>query len=132
MSQNSNGWSQFFYSKIFLFIILVGIFFVGFAFLRSYYQDYQVKQEIERLKSEADTLESKKIETLEILKYVQSSDFAEQKARMEFNMSKPGEQVAIVKSGGSGEIGNGQVDNIVVESSNVSNFIKWWNFFTAY
>lgn len=91
-----------------------------------------MKQEIERLKSEADTLESKKIETLEILKYVQSSDFAEQKARMEFNMSKPGEQVAIVKSGGSGEIGNGQVDNIVVESSNVSNFIKWWNFFTAY
>lgn len=132
MSQRNSGWSQFFYSKIFLFLILAGIFFVGFAFLRSYYQDYQIKQEIEHLRLEAGNLETKKIETLEILKFVQSPDFTEKKARMEFNMIKPGEQVAIIKSDGVSVNNSGQVDNKVVESSNVSNIIKWWSFFTAY
>ena len=131
MSQQSSAWSLFFYSKIFLLLILAGILFTGFAFLRSYYQDYQVKQEIDRLKYEAENLEAKKLESLEVLKYVQSPDFAEQKARMEFNLVKPGEQVAIVKSA-SGELNaSGQVDNKMVESSDVSNIIKWWRFFTG-
>jgi len=131
MSQRSSAWSLFFYSKIFLLLILAGILFTGFAFLRSYYQDYQVKQEIDRLKYEAENLEAKKLESLEVLKYVQSPDFAEQKARMEFNLVKPGEQVAIVKSA-SGELNaSGQVDNKMVESSDVSNIIKWWRFFTG-
>jgi len=131
MAQQSSAWSLFFYSKIFLLIILAGIVFTGFAFLRSYYQDYQVKQEIDRLKYEADNLEAKKLETLEVLKYVQSPDFAEQKARMEFNLVKPGEQVAIVKNAEAGVNTSGQVDNKMVESSDVSNIIKWWRFFTG-
>jgi hypothetical protein len=62
---------------------------------------------------------------------VQSPDFAEQKARMEFNLVKPGEQVAIVKSATEGLNTSGQVDNKMVESSDVSNIIKWWRFFTG-
>ncbi len=131
MSKRNSGWSQFFYSKFFLFILLAGIFFVGFAFIRSYYQDYQIEQEIGRLKLEAGNLETKKIETLEILKFVQSSDFAEKKARMEFNMVKPGEQVAIISGSGDSLADSRQENDKMVESTSISNIIKWWNFFTA-
>lgn len=130
MTQKENGWSQFFYSRLFIFVVLAGIFFVSFAFLRSFYQDYQVRQEIERLKYEASALEAKKLETLEILKYVQSPDFAEEHARKEFNLVKPGEQVAIVKSEGGLSLVSGQENNKMIESDRVSNIIKWWNFFT--
>ena len=131
MNQKENKWSKFFYSKWFIVFVVAAILFAGFTYLRSYFQDYQIRQQIEQLKSEAASLEAKKIQTLEILKYVKSPEFVEEKARLEFNMAKPGEQTAvIVKNGASTSYDNGQKEGAVVESNRFSNLIKWWNLFT--
>lgn len=132
MNQKENWWSKFFYSKWFIVFVCAAIIFVGFTYLRSYFQDYQIRQQIDQLKSEAASLESKRIQTLEILKYVKTPEFVEEKARMEFNMMKPGEQAAvIVKNSTSSQFVDRQVEKKVVESKSFSNLIKWWKLFTA-
>jgi cell division protein FtsB len=131
MNQKENKWSKFFYSKWFIIFVLAAILFACFTYARSYFQDYQIRQQIEQLKSEAAALESKKIQTMEIMKYVKSPEFVEEKARMEFNMIKPGEQTAVIlKSNTATSFGNGQREATVVESNRFSNLIKWWNLFT--
>ena len=130
MDNNETTWKGFFYSKWFVLIVIVGICFIGFAFFKSFYQDYQVRQEIERLKDEASRLEAKKIESLELLKYVQSNDFVESKARTDFNLIKPGEQVAVIMGENSAQSPSGQEAVGVVEYGRLTNPLKWWHFFT--
>lgn len=132
MSGQEGKLKNFFWSKWFLLIIFTAIIFVALACVRSYFQDYQVRQEVARLQKEASDLESKKFATMEILKYVESDDFVEDKARTDFNLQKAGEQVAIIKKAGIiGQNDSGQVDNKVVELERISNPLKWWNFFTG-
>ena len=98
-----------------------------FGYARAYYQDYLVMQEIRHLQDQAKNLEVKKMELLEVLKYVKSDSFAEEKARMELNMVKPGEAVLVVPK--TAEIGNGQEKNNMIGLSNISNYKKWWKYF---
>ena len=90
------SWKHFFYSNLFLGLVVVFLAFVSINLLRLQYQNRQVDREIERLQSDVKRLETKKIETLEALKFVESSSFIEEKARLQFNVVKPGESVAIV------------------------------------
>ncbi|PIT88016.1 MAG: hypothetical protein COU29_04395 [Candidatus Magasanikbacteria bacterium CG10_big_fil_rev_8_21_14_0_10_36_32] len=129
MASEKSQWAKFFYSKWFFIIIIILIILVIFAFLRSYYQDYQVRQEIQYLKDEAERLEAKKIQSLEILKYVQSKNFVEDKARTDFNMAKLGEQEAIITSPQQAVEKDGQAENKVLEWKGISNPIKWWKLF---
>ncbi|MDD2757804.1 MAG: septum formation initiator family protein [Patescibacteria group bacterium] len=124
-----HGWKNFFYSRWFLIGVVVATVLVGFAFVKAYYQDYQVRQEIERLQYDASQLEAKKIESMEILKYVQSRDYVEAKARTDFNLAKPGEQVAVI-TGATGAATGGQVKKKVIELEHISNPVKWWRLFT--
>lgn len=120
-----------FYSRWFLiggsvvFVLLI----IGFG--RAWVSQHQIRQEIDRLQSETARLETKRLETLEALHYTQSSTFIEQKARTELNLVKPGEQVAVVatteKSGA--QAGAGQPDSGVVQSADISNLYKWWQYF---
>ncbi|MDO8509786.1 MAG: septum formation initiator family protein [bacterium] len=129
MGENFKGnqWRKFIGSRWFLLLLLTTSILVSFAYGRAYYQDYQVRQEIEQLKDEVKRVESKKIETIEMLKYVKSSAFIEEKARTELNLLKPGEKVAIIvgetKKSTSLET-KSEIDNI-----KISNPLKWWHFF---
>ncbi|HNU96070.1 MAG TPA: septum formation initiator family protein [Candidatus Magasanikbacteria bacterium] len=126
MQNEGKKFKKVFYSYWFLFVML-GIFtVVSVAFTRSFYQDYQVKKEIERLKKEFSVLETKKLRSLELLSYFQSDEFLEKRARLEMNLSKPGEQVAVIK--GLNEETDGQTENNVIKS-NLPNYKKWWNYF---
>lgn len=130
-AKEDNKWSAFFVSRWFLAIIFLVLCFTGFAILRSYFQEHQIREEINRLKSEAGELESKKIETLEILKYVKSPEFIEEKARTEFNMQKEGERLVVIKDLGEAPSSSGLVNDKMIESNIFSNPIKWWNLFTG-
>ncbi len=129
MPAEKSQWTKFFYSRWFFVTIIVLVILIVLAFLRSYYQDYQVQQEIQYLKDEAERLEAKKIQSLEVLKYVQSPNFVEDKARTDFNMAKPGEQEVIVTSPQEEAENDRQVENKVVEWKGISNPIKWWKLF---
>ena len=131
MSEQGGKFIRFFHSRWFIILVCILIAFSTFVFIRSYMQDRGVRDEIDRLKSEAASLEVKKFETMELLKYVKSPEFAEEKARTELNMIKPGEKTVIVKTGISASESSGQVDNKVIESNGISNPFKWWRLFTS-
>ncbi|MFH1286838.1 MAG: septum formation initiator family protein [Candidatus Magasanikbacteria bacterium] len=119
---------KFYKTKVFLLVVFLGAIFVAISYIRGYYQDYKIKQEIKYLKEEVRTLESKKIESLAILEYVMSDTFIEEKARTELNLKKPGEHVAFISSDG---------DNVSRVDSNfyqekkedLNNPTKWWYYF---
>ncbi len=113
-------------SRWFLVIALVIAIFFGFIFARAYYQDYKVRQQIDALKEEVKSLETKKIESMEILKYVTSDNFVEDKARTELNMKEPGENVIILDNVNS----KNKIEIIAEEdNNNLNNPIKWWYYF---
>jgi len=90
--------SQFLHTKQAVYVLLAIFVFFGFNVSRAYYQNYQVRQEIKDLELQVKNLETKKLESLEILKFVSSDAYVEEKARTELNMKKPGEKVLILNT----------------------------------
>lgn len=125
---SENNFKRFFLSRWFLLGGIVVALFIAFVYARAYYQDYQVRREIQNLQDEVKRLKTKKLEMLELLRYVKSTDFVEEKARTELNLAKPGEHVAIFGSD-TPELSGGQVEERVVELDKTLNYIKWWRFF---
>lgn len=124
----NNNWKQIFYSRWFLLVLFALSILLIFSYIRAYYQEYKVRTEINGLREELDSLQSKKIKTMEVLKYVQSQAFVEEKARTELNLLKPGEKMAVIPSGSvKNSIGQPEAD--LVKWSNVKNPIKWLKFF---
>lgn len=119
--------NRFLTSKFFLGMLVVVVLFVSFGYLRAYYQDYKIKEEISALEAEMDRLKTKKLESVDILNYVSSRDYVEEKARTELNMKKPGERVLVIERDE-----NQYKDNKDEEENNVlviSNPQKWFNYF---
>ena len=123
-----SGWKNFFSSRLFMLVSSIIAIIAVFGYGRAYYQDYLVTQEIQNLQDQAKKLEVKKLELLEVLKYVKSDSFAEEKARTELNMVKPGEQVLVAPKTAGAD--NRQENNGMVGWSNISNYKKWWQYFT--
>lgn len=119
---------RFFNSSLFLFSAIIVATLVIFSFCRTYYQEYQTKQEMARLQEDIDGLKVKKLELLEKLKYVQSQAFIERAARSELNMSKAGEKVLVFASSNTADNIGQPLDNVVV-SKDEPNYLKWWRYF---
>lgn len=121
-------WKHIFSSRWFMLMGLILLLLLSIAYVRAYYQNYQVAQEIKRLENEAVRLQAKKIETLDTLKYVQSPTYVEAKARTELNLVKNGEHVAVISGSGS-NVASRQENKEMVISNNLSNPRLWWNYF---
>ncbi len=129
-AQQTSSVKRFFVSRLFLFIAIPLVLLIAIGYVRSYYSGYKINQEIAALESEIKSLESKKIESMEILKYVMSDDFVEEKARTELNMKKPGEQVLIVKNQLEYDDNRMSQKEKSTARQRISNPLKWWYYFT--
>lgn len=119
---------KFFNSRAFLGVVFVAGVLVLVGYGRAYYRDYKIRREIGSLQQEVRRLEKKKLETLSILNYVSSPDFVEEKARLELNMRKPGEQVLVIPEVSvSTTVSNEQVEELGKKYLN--NPAKWWYYF---
>ncbi len=110
---------------VFLFFLVI-IVFVGF--IRAYYQNYIIKQEISNLRQEILNLEHKKFASLKMLEYVNSDEFVEKKARTEFNMKRPEEKIVFINRVDNENNLNKQ-KNKDINYKNLKNAIKWWYYF---
>ncbi len=119
---------RFFASRSFLLISLGVAVLVAVSFARAYYQDHKVRQEIKNLQEEVKHLEKKKFDSIELLKYVSSDHFVEEKARTELNLKKSGEHVVFVKDLDAADKEKQTPDE--ASSKDLSNPIKWWYYFT--
>lgn len=127
MQKNEKSFfKRFFGSRWFLVTAFVVAVLVAFGYARAYYQDYKIRQEINSLQEQVKKLEHKKLESMEILKYVISDAFVEEKARTELNLKKPGENVLVLKN----QDGDEKIEeNSPVEKTLLNNPIKWWYYF---
>lgn len=119
---------RFFRSPLFLAIAFPLAVLLVVAYVRSYVSSYYIQQEIQDLEAQIQDLETKKLESIELLEYVLSDDFVEEKARTELNLRKPGENVIIVS-----ESVPSDVDASIPEQGTrqyTPNPIKWWYYFT--
>lgn len=126
MPREANLFKRFFSSRWFIICGILVLGFLLFAMVRAAYQDYQIKEEIKSLQDEAQKLEAKKLEMLDLLSYVKSPDYVEEKARKELNLAKEGEKVAVILNGGQK---SGQEQEKVIKFKDISNPLKWWNYF---
>ena len=65
---------------------------------------------------------------MEILNYVMSPDFVEEKARTELNMKKDGENVIVFKNENSYSKRENRIH--INTGQKISNPLKWWYYFT--
>ncbi len=128
---DKSGFKRFFGSRLFLLTSLIVTILIAFSYARAYYQDYTIKQEIRELQNQVKNLEKKKIESLEILKYVMSPSFVEEKARTELNLKKPGENVIVIPSQSGKDLKGYTLEDQGESSSEyLKNPTKWWYYFT--
>lgn len=119
---------RFFPSRAFLIVAFFLAVLLAAVFARAYYRDYQVKREIAALKEEVKHLEKKKLESLQILQYVMSENFVEEKARTELNLRKPNEQVVAFETKQKTE----QAKRALHTGQKPGNPLKWWYYFTRH
>lgn len=126
---SDNPFLRFFKSTFFIIVgfALVGI--IGVSYSKSVYEDYKIKQEIAVLESELSDLHRKKLESLDMLSYVMSDDFVEEKARTELNLQSPGEQVIIFHGTKETQDPLETLQN-PVKKQVLTNPQKWWKYFT--
>ena len=126
-TDEKNKVKRFLGSRLFLIIGIPLAFLIAFSYIRSYYSGYKVNQEMAALERDIKTLEHKKLESMEILDYVMSSGFVEEKARTELNMKKEGENVLVFKNENTYSDRESFKDNSTGQK--ISNPLKWWYYF---
>ncbi len=124
-AHSRRAWKTFFYSNIFLGLIVGALIFIIINLVRVYFQNHQVEIEIARLQSEASRLEAKRLETLDVLKFTDSPSFIEQKARTQFNLVRPGESVAVLPT----KMDSQSSFQSMNYNNTESNPMKWWRVF---
>ena len=118
---------RFFASRMFLLILLLISLLVALNFARAYYQDIKIREEIKSLEKEVSSLRQRKLESIDLLNYVTSDAFVEEKARTELNLRRPGEKVAVVNMPEG--IETAKVTNAVESEKHLGNPAKWWYYF---
>lgn len=136
--------------------ILAGIALVGlYQFGELFFKRYDTEQEIRKFQGEITKLEDQQNKIEELQKFLGSSFFAEQEARMRLGLQKPGEKAVVIhedeKSGEAeapkdtsetqqpkaqreGRIQNGvdgqKIANVSTEDKK-NNPAEWWDYFFA-
>ena len=128
MPKSTSSWRSFFGSPLFLVIGVVLLLLISLNIVRAYYQQHQIREEVQHLEQETADLQSKKSELLKALQYTQSDAYVEAKARTELNMVKQGEKVVIFPPSSPIAVSR-QPEKTVVESLQLTNPQKWWNYF---
>lgn len=129
-----------FNSKTFALIGLIIIVLISIPLAKRVSQKYKIDQEIKDLEAEIADLENKNIDLKEFVNYLESDQFVEEQARLQFGLKKEGEEVAVIKTNeaeqgqAQGKAAGGAIFNIdgLGKSRPVkaaSNPGRWWNYF---
>lgn len=105
--------------------ILVGlvILYLFYVVGKTLYQSYQVRKEVEDLKTVITETQQNNKELSEKIIYYQSASYREKIARERMGLQKPGEDVIVILPEEKAKVVNEDPDN------GLPNYQKWWNFF---
>jgi len=109
------------------FLALVALAFLvllSFPLVKAYSRKVLVDKEISDMKDKVEKFERENKEMKELLEYLSSKESAEEQARLNLNLKKPGEAVVIVEPLIKNE------ESVALEKEEAcSNFKKWWRYF---
>ncbi len=123
-SKQTSAFRRFFESRIFLVVALSIAILIAVSYARAYYQDYAIKEEIHQLEKQVRNLEKNKIESLELLRYVSSDAYVEEKARTELNLKRSGEHVLVIAGDEEAVLAEHAKEEQSIHSLN--NTPQWW------
>lgn len=109
------------------FVAIVALAFLvllSFPLAKSYSRRVLVDKEIADMKNKVSEFEQENKEMKELLEYLSSKESAEEQARLNLNLKKPGEAVVIVEP-----LITSEENSIKEEEEPCSNFKKWWRYF---
>lgn len=131
--RTQSTFGQVYQSKVFVYVISGVLLFMIVGFVNGILQDYKVDQEIRQYEKDIAGLQKKRLESMEILDYVSSDAFVEEKARTALQMKKPKERVVYVHRNKDVEISESRKGYDVIQKNTlrqVANPTKWWYYFT--
>ena len=103
----------------------VGVFTVGSGLIGLSARNRSIDADIARLQGRAQTLETRNVELVELLKRFETSGFLEREARLKLNLQKPGETVVVVERGNAA---SSSVE-IAPRRTHIGNAERWWRYF---
>lgn len=88
----------FFNQKIIALIGLLALVLISYPLIKNTLKQYRINKEISGLKKEIDLLENKNVDLKKFVLYLESDQFVEEQARLNFNLKKAGEELTVIKS----------------------------------
>lgn len=113
--------------NIFIFGCIIILSVIAISFSKDYMKSQNLKHEIYSLQGDISKNEKKILELSEFLKYLDSKNYAEKKARTELGLKKPDENVVVIQKSAEENIETTEQDSM--EAQKGSNIVKWWNYF---
>lgn len=108
--------------------VLVILIFVSVSLFREIMRNRTIDKEIRKIEEEAERLETRNLEILELVKELEDMDFLEKEARLKLGLQKPGEKVVVINRINQ----DVQVSEGPANLNNVTNPIRWWHYFFRY
>lgn len=128
--ENKNLISKILYSQKFLALIgLILIVLISFPLAKSVSKRYQIDKEIKDLDKEISDVEAKNRDLKQLINYLESDQFVEEKARLNLGLKKQGENVVVIKETALANASSTLAENKEGFLKNFSNTKKWWNYF---
>ncbi len=104
----------------------IGVFTVGSGLIGLSVRNRSIDADIARLQGQAQTLETRNVELVELLKRFETSGFLEREARLKLNLQKPGETVVVVERGNAATASS---TPSAAERTRIGNAERWWRYF---
>lgn len=129
--QAGNTWLSsrwFFITIIILFVLLSA------SLIKELYRSYQIKKEIDTLKSQIESLENENQEFAHFVEYLKTDRYFEEQARIKLGLKAPGEKVIVLKGEEETENPPEQAGGLVrnardIETAGLTNPQKWLSYF---
>lgn len=118
------------YNQKFLALVgLVLIFLISFPLANNVSKRYRINKEIKELGKEISDFESKNKDLKQLITYLESDQFVEEKARLNLGLKKEGEQIVVIKDDTAITTDTNLEGGGLGNSQNFFNPRKWWNYF---
>lgn len=116
--------------RVFSIFLSVGLLVIAGYFLWKLagvaYKRYALQLEISRLEGEIQKFEGDAKEIKKLIAYLGDKELLKIKAKEEFNLKEPGEQVVFVKGDTSGEVSKSKEGD---QKKTESHWREWWDIF---
>jgi len=97
MPQHQKWWSKLQHPLFITIVSCIVVILLILGLLKNIRQLLNAHREINQIKTEIDNLDKKNTEISYLISYLQSKEFLEEQARLNFGLQKPNEQIIVVK-----------------------------------